>query len=69
MKKTEYFVGENAQVYQIANSVSELIKKRDEFLLVNEKAIAKIDSENIQFVPIQNGGTVIAVITLTYYPK
>jgi DNA-binding protein len=73
MKKTMYFcsqqVNQHLQGSQIVEAIKIATDLRDSFLQENEKTIAKIDSEQIQFVLWNNSTYLIAVIQLNFYEK
>jgi hypothetical protein len=65
MKKTEYFTSQ-VQWNQTEQGISQVTKKRDDFL--NDNDIAKIVDEDIILHRNANNQTVF-VIKLTYYAK
>jgi hypothetical protein len=68
MKKTVYFTGQQQNSTELDRAITLAVEKRDEFLADLSNNVAKIDSEDIKIV-VLNNSVVNAVIQLTYFPK
>jgi hypothetical protein len=73
MRKTTYFNSQekcpNFQATQIQDVIDAVTGLRDSFVSDNSEIIAKIDSENMQFIFYNNNNFIIAIIQLNYYQK
>lgn len=69
--KTVYFASKPSRDPDFSIIIDEVVQKRDKFLVSNKNTISHIHSESIQFETMNIGSrdNVVAIITLSYFPK
>ena len=69
MKKSIYFTTTQLAIGQLQQAVESATSQRDIWISENKSKIGKIDFEDINFIPSNNGAHIAVVVQLAYFEK